>query len=134
MKRLATLIAITLSLLIVYSGVGVSIAHYCCARCEAVQSCCTDGCPKCQKSHAHSCDSKKDCKDDGCTATIYKVDLVKYAPELTVSVPVVTLFVEQFNSLWASAYMDRPMDTYTTFSPPPISPRQQLALHSVFII
>ena len=133
MKRLALIVAITLSLLIIYSGVGVSIMHYCCASCETVQSCCSTGCSKCAKSHA--CDSKKkDCKEEGCTATIYKVDLAKYASEVTVAVPVVTLFCEQFNYLWTSACVDRPKEYSRLFSPPPPCPRQRLALHSVFII
>lgn len=134
MKRLACILAITLSLLIIYSGVGVSIMHYCCARCEAVQSCCSEGCSKCQKSHSHSCDSKKDCKEEGCTATIYKVDLAKHAPEAPVTVPVVTLFLEQFSYLWASAYVENSSEPYRLSSPPPLCPRQKLALHSVFII
>ena len=40
MKRLAYITALILSLLIIYSGGGVSIVRYCCARCETVQSCC----------------------------------------------------------------------------------------------
>ena len=91
MKRLAYITAMFLSLLIIYSGAGVSIVHYCCAGCETVQSCCTTGCPKCKKSH--TCDSKKDCKNEGCTATIYKLNLMNHATELTVAAPVVDLFV-----------------------------------------
>ena len=96
MKRLAYITAVILSLLIIYSGAGVSIVHYCCSRCEAVQGCCANGCPKCKKSH--TCDSKKDCREKGCTATIYKLDLMKHVSELTVSVPVVTLFCATFLS------------------------------------
>ena len=97
MKRLAYITAVILSLLIIYSGAGVSIVHYCCSRCETVQGCCADGCPKCKKSH--TCDSKKDCREKGCTATIYKPDLMKHISELTVSVPVITLFCEQYCQL-----------------------------------
>lgn len=83
MKRLAYIIALILSLLIIYSGGGVSTVHYCCVRCETVQSCCdTAGCPKCKKSH--TCDSKKDCKEKGCTARIYKLDLMKHTTGSTV--------------------------------------------------
>ena len=49
MKKLAYITALILSLLIIYSGGGVSIVRYCCARCETVQSCCDSGCPKCKK-------------------------------------------------------------------------------------
>jgi len=46
MKRLRYILAVLLSLAVVYAGVGVSIVHYCCARCETAQACCTDGCAK----------------------------------------------------------------------------------------
>lgn len=95
---------------------GVSIVHYCCSRCETVQGCCADGCPKCKKSH--TCDSKKDCRK-GCTATIYKPDLMKHISELTVSVPVITLFCEQYCQLFAFTSIDRTVDFSSLPSPPP---------------
>ena len=74
---------------------GVSIVHYCCARCETAQACCTNGCAKCHKSHKTSHKPEKSCKDEGCTATFYKVDLVKYSCESPViTVPVIQLFCE----------------------------------------
>lgn len=132
MKRLAYITAVILSLLIIYSGAGVSIVHYCCSRCEAVQGCCADGCPKCKKSH--TCDSKKDCREKGCTATIYKLDLMKHISELTVSVPVITLFCEQYCQLFTFTSIDQTVDFSSLPSPPPPCPRQKLALHSVFLI
>ena len=132
MKRLAYITAMFLSLLIIYSGAGVSIVHYCCTGCETVQSCCATGCPKCKKSH--TCDSKKDCREKGCTATIYKPDLMKHISELTVSVPVITLFCEQYCQLFAFTSIDRTVDFSSLPSPPPPCPRQKLALHSVFLI
>lgn len=79
MKRLRYILAVLLSLTVVYAGAGVSIVHYCCARCETAQACCTNGCAKCHKSHKTSHKPEKSCKDEGCTATFYKVDLVKYS-------------------------------------------------------
>lgn len=111
---------------------GISIVHYCCSRCETVQGCCADGCPKCKKSH--TCDSKKDCREKGCTATIYKPDLMKHISELTVSVPVITLFCEQYCQLFAFTSIDRTVDFSSLPSPPSPCPRQKLALHSVFLI
>ena len=119
MKRLAYITAVILSLLIIYSGAGVSIVHYCCSRCEAVQGCCADGCPKCKKSH--TCDSKKDCREKGCTATIYKPDLMKHISELTVSVPVITLFCEQYCQLFTFTSIDQTVDFSSLPSPPPPS-------------
>ena len=131
MKKLSYIIVMFLSLLIIYSGVGVSIIHYCCVRCESAQSC-MDGCSKCRK--IHSCDSKKDCKKEGCTATIYKIDLMKHTSEMTVSAPVIALFYGQINEWMASIYMDY-SEVYSCFCDPPhVCSRQRLALHSVLII
>ena len=95
MKRLRYILAVLLSLTVVYAGAGVSIVHYCCARCETAQACCTNGCAKCHKSHKTSHKPEKSCKDEGCTATFYKVDLVKYSCESPViTVPVIQLFCE----------------------------------------
>ena len=132
MKRLAYITAMFLSLLIIYSGAGVSIVHYCCAGCETVQSCCATGCPKCKKSH--TCDSKKDCKNEGCTATIYKLNLMNHATELTVAAPVVDLFCEQFCYLLNIGYTGKPVEYIIPSSPPPICSRQMLALYSTYII
>ena len=125
MKRLAYITALILSLLIIYSGGGVSIVRYCCARCETVQSCCDTGCPKCKKSH--TCDSKKNCKEKGCTATIYKL-------ELTVSVLAVDLLCEHFCYLLTPTYADKPVEFDSLTSPPPLCSRQMLALYSTYII
>lgn len=132
MKRLAYITALILSLLIIYSGAGVSIMHYCCARCETVQSCCDTGCPKCKKTH--TCDSKKDCKAKGCTATIYKLDLMKHTTELNVSAQAVDLFCAQFCYLLTFTYSDKPVEYVTPTSPPPLCSRQKLALYSTYII
>ena len=132
MKRLAYITALILSLLSIYSGGGVSIVRYCCARCETVQSCCDTGCPKCKK--AHTCDSKKACKDKGCTATIYKLDLMKHTTELTISTLVVDLLCEHFCYLVTPTYADKPVEYDSLTSPPPLCSRQKLALYSTYII
>lgn len=137
MKKLSCILAITLSMLIIYSGVGVSIMHYCCARCETVQSCCADdGCHKCKKDHESDKHSSKSCKDKGgCTATVYKVDLAKYAAEQqVVTVPVITLFCQQLSYLLTSVDLGYDADYTRLIIPPPPCPRQMLALHSVLII
>lgn len=132
MKRLAYITAVILSLLVIYSGAGVSIVRYCCARCETVKSCCASGCPKCQKSH--TCQSKKDCKKEGCTAAIFKPDLIKNTTELTVSAPVVDLFCEQFCYLLNAGYVEKPVEYVISSSPPPVCSRQILALYSTYLI
>lgn len=133
MRRLAYITALILSLVIIYSGGGVSIVHYCCARCETVQSCCDEtGCPKCKKSH--TCESKKDCREKGCTATIYKLDLMKHTTELMASASVVDLFCEHFCYVLTPAYIDKPVEHDSLTSPPPLCSRQKLALYSTYII
>lgn len=133
MKRISYITAVILSLLIIYTGAGVSIVHYCCARCETVKSCCATGCPKCDKSH--TCDSsKEDCKDKGCSAAIYKLDLMQHMTGLTVNVPVVELFSEHFCYLLTFAYADNPVEYDTLTVPPPLCSRQKLALYSTYLI
>ena len=58
--------------------------HYCCPGCEAEQKCCVAGCEKCRDTNSLSNDS---CGDEGCSATVYKVDLVKQSCGCSVSVP-----------------------------------------------
>ena len=130
---MAYIAAMILSLLIIYSGAGVSIIQYCCASCETVHSCCDTGCPKCQKSH--TCESEQGCKEEGCTATLYKLDLMQqHASELTVSVPVISLFCQQVVDLLAFASVEKSVENSKQFMPPPICSRQKLALYSTFLI
>ena len=84
MRSFRYILAVSLSLLIVFAGVGVSIMHYCCPGCEAEQKCCVAGCEKCRDTNSLSNDS---CGDEGCSATVYKVDLVKQSCGCSVSVP-----------------------------------------------
>lgn len=134
MKRLAYITALILSLLVIYTGAGVSIVHYCCARCEVVKSCCDKGCPKCKKTH--TCDSRKDCKAEGCSATIYKPDMMQHlsAAGHTISVPVMNLFCEQFCYLLTVAHSEHLIIYEPADSPPPICSRQMLALYSTYLI
>ena len=118
MKKLAYITALILSLLIIYSGGGVSIVHYCCVRCETVQSCCDTGCPKCKKTH--TCDSKK--------------GLMKHTTELTTSALVVDLLCEHFCYLLTPTYADKSVEYDSLTSPPPLCSRQKLALYSTYII
>lgn len=125
-----------LSLTVVYAGAGVSIVHYCCARCETAQACCTQGCAKCHKSHHNTHhNQEKSCKDEGCTATFYKVELVKHSCESpAITLPVLQLLCEalpDFKSLMPAGDVQ---EVAYTVPPHPVSPRRYLALYSVFII
>lgn len=133
MKGLRYILAVVLSLLIVYAGVGVSIVHHCCAKCETAQGCKSADCAKC--SEAHSKDSK-DCTDKGCTTTLYKVDLVKHSVGTSVTAPVMELFCNQlspfFFAPWANVQAEQLLCCVS--SSPPVSSRHYLALYSTFLI
>lgn len=77
---------------------------------------------------------KKACKDKGCTATIYKLDLMKHTTELTISTLVVDLLCEHFCYLVTPTYADKPVEYDSLTSPPPLCSRQKLALYSTYII
>ena len=70
MKRFRYILAVILSLLIVYVGAGVSVAQYCCSGCETANCCCADKCGFCGK---FDFEFHKSCRGEGCTATIYKI-------------------------------------------------------------
>ena len=109
--------------------------YCCCARCETAQACCTNGCAKCHKSHKTSHKPEKSCKDEGCTATFYKVDLVKYSCESPViTVPVIQLFCEVLPDFQYSLPTRELKEASYAVPPHPDSSRQYLALYSVLII
>ena len=131
MKRLRYILAVVLSLVVVHAGAGVSIVHYCCSRCESVEACCTHGCDKCQKTHHHS---EKSCKDEGCTATFHKVELVKQAVESIFTVPFMPLVYEQLPDYQSAPLQAEVVGVPLQIPPPVIHPRIYLALYSVLLI
>lgn len=131
MKRLRYIFATLFSLLIIYAGVGVSIVHYCCAGCEAAQTCCTNGCKKC---HQSSHPMNKSCQDEGCTATVYKVDLVKQSCEVAMPVPVLQLVCILIPGFQYYRAIAEPQDFISDLSPHPVSSRHYLALFSILIV
>ena len=152
MKKLSYIIVLFLSLLITYSGAGVAIVHYCCSHCEVVEdSCCVAGCSQCEELHCCESHENLDRTLSGetnsgrpdihvntdekvCTATIYKLDLIKQATGLSFLVPVQTLFHNQPCYL-STCYVTDQSVVYSDFSSPPLlCSRQMLALHSVFLI
>lgn len=132
MKKLRYILAILFSSLVIISGVGVSIMHYCCAGCETTQNCCSTGCAKCAPSH-HS--SHEGCKDTGCTLVHYKVDLVKYAQDTLSILPTFTLVCEQLSLLSCTLpVVDRETEVISWAPPYSIGSRHYLALYSVLLI
>lgn len=132
MKRFRHIVAVLLSLAVVYAGAGVSIAHYCCNRCAAEQAHCLKGCARCDKS-----DSKpeKSGTSKGCTATYYKVNLAHYSCESSVvTVPVVQLLCETLLSFQCALPEAEQKEVAYTVPPHPDSSRHYLALYSVLVI
>ena len=90
---------------------------------------------QCHKSHKTSHKPEKSCKDEGCTATFYKVDLVKYSCESPViTVPVIQLFCEVLPDFQYSLPTRELKEASYAVPPHPDSSRQYLALYSVLII
>ena len=71
---------------------------------------------------------------EGCTATIYKVDLMKHSCEASVSVPVMQLFCELLPQFRSILFMGEWQETSYNVPPHPVSSRHYLALYSVLLI
>ena len=115
MKRLRYIFAILMSSLIIISGAGVSIIHYCCSGCRMEQRCCTSGCSECEKAHYAS---QETCKDTGCTTVHYKVDVVKHVQEASSTVAVCTLYCEQLPQFGCLLPVELPVTGTHVYSPP----------------
>ncbi|MBD9144864.1 MAG: hypothetical protein EGP81_04795 [Bacteroides clarus] len=132
MKRLRYIFAILMSSLIIISGAGVSIIHYCCSGCRMEQRCCTSGCSECEKVHYAS---QETCKDTGCTTVHYKVDVVKHVQEASSTVPVCTLYCEQLPQFGCLLPVELPVTGTQVYSPPRYcGSRHYLALYSTLLI
>lgn len=133
MKELRYILAVLFSSLIIISGVGVSIIHYCCAGCETTQNCCTAGCSKCRKTHDSS---QTSCKDTGCTAVHYKVDMVKYAHESSSPLLPLLFFCElpPLPSYTLPQAEDRTPERNLGAPPYASGSRHYLALYSILLI
>ena len=127
MKRFRYILAVILSLLIIYVGAGVSVAQYCCSGCETANCCCADKCGFCGK---FDFEFHKSCRGEGCTATIYKLDLVKQAFESSVPAPVSLLLCDQVSDLLCALFRDEVLDPPYVIPPPKTSSRHYLALYS----
>lgn len=137
MYRLRHIIATVLSLLIIYTGAGVAIAHYCCTKCDMQEvCCCMDGCEKTHAANetadAHHDNGNHYCPDFGCSTVFYKIDLVK---EASASFSITSLL--SFCQIVPDFYFASPVRDCMTAAEtesPPILPRRYLALYSVLLI
>lgn len=121
MYKLRPIFAALLSLLIIYTGAGVAIAHYCCAKCDVQE--------------AHACHDAVEhyCPDFGCSTVIYKIDLVKEASTaLTISSLIAFCYQLLPDFRFASPTQECLLTAGT--ESPPLLPRCYLALYSVLLI
>lgn len=133
MKRLRYILAVLMSSLVIMGGVGVSVLSYCCSGCQTPHSCCASACSDCAKKQ-HT--PQSDCKDTGCSATHYKIDVVNTAQE-TLSVPSFhVLYCKPLPLFFASLPREGQERSETLYAPPPpdTGSRHYLALYSVLLM
>lgn len=133
MRSFRYILAISLSLLIVFAGVGISVMHYCCLGCEAEQKCCVTGCEKCRDTNFLS---DNFCGDDGCEATVYKVDLMKHSCECASFIPFMQFFCYLLPDRERNFSFVESVRTEIKDIPPNSlrTPRYYLTLYSIFLI
>lgn len=112
MKRLRYLLPFVLSLLIIYTGVGVALCH--CLTSEVA-------CVSCSE-------------DEACTVDVYKVDLMKQSHSLSVSIPSFNLFCGLLPSFRVAMSCGEVREVPYIVPPHPDSSRHYLALYSVLLI
>ena len=127
MKKLRYIWMILLSLLVIYSGVGVSVCN--CLTCEVACFLCSTPCASCDTAE----DADTTCDDEGCVVNIYKVDLANQDTQSVVSV----LSFELFCALLPNFQSVLPItDTQIPYIIPPClaESRHLLALYSTLLI
>ena len=105
---------------------------YCCPGCEAEQKCCVAGCEKCRDTNSLSNDC---CGDEGCSATVYKVDLVKQSCGCSVSVPFAQILCYLSSDVKKNlSSVDSERVEIRDFPPKPLCTRYFHSVFSVFLI
>lgn len=123
-----------LSLLVIYSGVGVSVCS--CFTCEIACLLCSTPCSSCEPDDDCEHDEASNvttCSDEGCTVNVYKVDLTKQNTESSMSVLSFELFCELLPDFQSVLPLGEEQTVYIV---PPCSAgsRHFLALYSTLLI
>lgn len=130
MKRLRYILVIMLSLLIIYTGVGVAICH--CLTCEVACFTCTTSCDSCHESDEESSGT---CEGTGmCCVDIYKVNLMKQNPSVSVSAPSMELLCRLLPDFQSALFRDEVMEVPYIVPPNLGNSRHYLTLFSVLLI
>lgn len=135
MKRLRYILMIVLSLLVIYSGVGISVCS--CFTSEVGCLFCSTPCSDCHhgdEEEGATCDeSAASCEDEGCYLNIYKVNLAQQSVQASVSIPSFELFYGLLPD-FLSVLPDRGAEAPFAVPPPLMEPRHFLALYSTLLI
>lgn len=130
MKRLRYIGMIILSLLVIYSGVGVSVCS--CLTGEVACVVCSTPCSGCEDEDTCN-DAAATCEDEDCSINIYKVNLAQQNAQVSVSIPSFELFCGLLPD-YQIALSDSEAEVPTVVPPPKVGSRHFLALYSVLLI
>lgn len=134
MKKLRYILMVILSLLMIYSGVGVSVCS--CYTSEIACFFCSTPCSSCENDN-HSdgtCgDSDITCDDEGCTVNVYKVDLTKDNTQSSISVHSFELFCEFLPDFQSVLPLGETQSLYVV-PPCSVGSRHYLTLYSTLLI
>lgn len=132
MKKFRYILTILLSSLIIISGGGISIIHYCCNKCQMEHCCNQSLCGDHSKHHTSQTFQKK----EACTSSYFKVDWVKHiteAPSLIPNASLICGLLPQF--LYCNLSVINYHHKQPYWSPPDLfTLRHILALFSILII
>lgn len=127
MKRLRYVLMIALSLLVIYSGVGISVCS--CLTCEVACLLCSTPCSGCDADE----ESDASCEDEGCSINIYKVNLAQQNTQLSASISSFELFCGLLSDFQFTRLCGELEIPYVV-PPSPDGSRHFLALYSILLI
>lgn len=130
MKRLRYILPFVLSLLIIYTGVGVAICH--CLTCDMACASCSTSCDSCCDEPV--ADVPASCEDEACAVDVYKVNLMKQGNSLSVSTPSFDLFCKLLPASRVAISCGAVREVAYIVPPNPGSSRHYLALYSLLLI
>ena len=130
MKSLRYILPFILSLLIIYTGVGVAICS--CMTCVRACICCDIPCDDCHDSEQDTVPGL--CEEGGCSISIFKVNLIQQTVHVPVSLPSFDLFCELLFVFKATSLHCAVVEVPYVVPPNPESSRHYLAFYSRLLI
>lgn len=130
MKSLRYILPLMLSLLIIYTGVGVSICS--CMLCERACFICATPCDSCHDSDQEALPAE--CEDGDCSVSLFKVNLMQQEAYASVVVPTFDLFCGLLPAFQTTVFRSGVVEVPYVVPPNPSSSRHYLALYSLLLI